>query len=85
MNKVMKWGMVALLSMAVCANAMAAFVLNGTRFIYEEGKRNLSFEVTNQAEETFGGQVWVDNIHQGGACTWFRLRHSSKWGPISAR
>ncbi|MDR4899014.1 fimbrial chaperone [Yersinia kristensenii] len=65
MNKVMKWGMVTLLSMAVCSNAMAAFVLNGTRFIYEEGKRNLSFEVTNQAEETFGGQVWVDNTNQG--------------------
>ncbi|AHK19618.1 fimbrial chaperone [Yersinia similis] len=65
MNKVMKWGMVFLLSMAVCGNAMAAFVLNGTRFIYEEGKKNLSFEVTNQAEETFGGQVWVDNTNQG--------------------
>ncbi|MDA5491348.1 fimbrial chaperone protein [Yersinia kristensenii] len=65
MNKVMKWGMISLLSMFVCGHAMAAFVLNGTRFIYEEGKRNLSFEVTNQAEETFGGQVWVDNTNQG--------------------
>ncbi|WP_435868345.1 fimbria/pilus periplasmic chaperone, partial [Escherichia coli] len=43
---------------------MAAFVLNGTRFIYEEGKKNVSFEVTNQADETFGGQVWINNTTQ---------------------
>lgn len=44
---------------------MAAFVLNGTRYIYEEGKRNISFEVTNNAEKTYGGQVWIDNHDQG--------------------
>ncbi|HEI6730679.1 fimbrial chaperone [Yersinia enterocolitica] len=65
MNKVMKWEMATLLSLAVSGQAMAAFVLNGTRFIYEEGKKNTSFEVTNQAEQTFGGQVWIDNTNQG--------------------
>ncbi|EPO8475117.1 fimbrial chaperone [Yersinia enterocolitica] len=65
MNKVMKWGGAMLLSLAVSGQAMAAFVLNGTRFIYEEGKKNTSFEVTNQAEQTFGGQVWIDNTNQG--------------------
>lgn len=64
MNKVMKWGMATLLSLTVSSQAMAAFVLNGTRFIYEEGKKNTSFEVTNQAEQTFGGQVWIDNSNQ---------------------
>lgn len=44
--------------------AMAAFSLNGTRFIYEEGKKNISFEVSNGAKETYGGQVWVDNTTQ---------------------
>ncbi|ENW9632255.1 TPA: fimbrial chaperone [Escherichia coli] len=65
MNKLMKWGVVSLLSMMVCGNAMAAFVVNGTRFIYEEGKKNISLDVTNKARDTFGGQVWVDNTNQG--------------------
>ncbi|WNI88683.1 fimbrial chaperone [Citrobacter portucalensis] len=43
---------------------IAAFSLNGTRFIYEEGKKNISFEVSNGAKETYGGQVWVDNTTQ---------------------
>ncbi|ECI1956503.1 fimbrial chaperone protein PefD, partial [Salmonella enterica subsp. enterica serovar Enteritidis str. 76-2651] len=30
MNKMMKWGLVSLLSLAVSGQAMAAFVLNGT-------------------------------------------------------
>lgn len=63
----MKWGLVSLLSLAVSGQAMAAFVLNGTRFIYEEGRKNISFEVTNQADETFGGQVWIDNTNQENA------------------
>ncbi len=46
---------------------MAAFVLNGTRFIYEEGRKNTSFEVTNRADETFGGGV--DRQHHPGSST----------------
>ncbi|WP_105481721.1 fimbrial chaperone [Escherichia coli] len=67
MNKttVVKLGLVALLSLVVSSQAMAAFVLNGTRFIYEEGKKNTSFEVTNQSSETYGGQVWIDNTNPG--------------------
>lgn len=45
-------------------SAMAAFVLNGTRFIYEEGKKNISMEVTNNAKDTYGGQIWIDNLSQ---------------------
>ncbi|STC90480.1 Chaperone protein faeE precursor [Edwardsiella hoshinae] len=44
--------------------AMAAFSLNGTRFIYEQGKKSISFEVSNSAKETYGGQVWIDNTNQ---------------------
>ncbi|WP_454767415.1 fimbrial chaperone [Escherichia coli] len=65
MNKLVKAALAALLSLSFCSQSMAAFVLNGTRFIYEEGKRNLSFEVTNNADKTYGGQVWIDNTTQG--------------------
>ncbi|MGT3352820.1 fimbrial chaperone [Yersinia enterocolitica] len=65
MNKIMRWGGVTLLLMAFCGNAVAAFILNGTRFIYEEGKKNISFDVTNQTDQTLGGQVWIDNTNQG--------------------
>lgn len=44
---------------------MAVFVLNDTRFIYEEGKKNLPFEVTNNSDKTYGSQFWVDNTKQG--------------------
>ncbi len=50
-----KAALVVLLSLFFCSQSMAAFVLNGTRFIYEEGKKNISFEVTNNAEKTYGG------------------------------
>lgn len=63
--RLMKLGALSLLSLAVSSQAMAAFVLNGTRFIYEEGKKNTSFEVLNKSEDTYGGQVWVDNTNQG--------------------
>lgn len=65
LNGLMKLGTVSLLSLVMSSQAMAAFVLNGTRFIYEEGKKNTSFEVTNQSENTYGGQVWIDNTNQG--------------------
>lgn len=54
---------VTLVSAVVTAPAAtAAFTLSGTRFIYEEGKKNISLEVSNSAKETYGGQVWIDNI-----------------------
>lgn len=68
MNKrIAKLGVVSLLSLVMSSQAMAAFVLNGTRFIYDEGKKNTSFEVTNQSTETYGGQVWIDNTNQDNA------------------
>ncbi|HDI6040063.1 TPA: fimbria/pilus periplasmic chaperone, partial [Escherichia coli] len=36
-----------------------------TRFIYDGGKKNISFEVSNSADQTYGGQVWIDNTNQG--------------------
>lgn len=65
MNKFCKTALAAVLSIAFCSQAMAAFSLNGTRFIYEGGKKNISFEVTNSADQTYGGQVWINNTNQG--------------------
>lgn len=59
-----KAGSVLVLLLMISSQAMAAFVLNGTRFIYEEGKKNSAFEVTNQSTETYGGQVWIENIRE---------------------
>ena len=65
MNKFVKVTLATILSFAFCSQSMAAFVLNGTRFIYEEGKKNTSFTVSNEADKTYGGQVWIDNTNQG--------------------
>lgn len=65
MNKFVKGALATVLYLAFCSQAMAAFVLNGTRFIYEEGKKNTSLTVTNEADKTYGGQVWIDNTNQG--------------------
>lgn len=65
MNKVRKCLLLAVLSLFICNSAMAAFVLNGTRFIYEEGKKNISFEVNNKSDDLYGGQVWIDNSDEG--------------------
>ncbi|HGB4253806.1 TPA: fimbrial chaperone [Salmonella enterica subsp. enterica serovar Virchow] len=62
MNKYGKAALAALLSLAVSGQAMAAFVLNGTRYIFEEGKKNISFEVKNESDRNYGGQVWIDNV-----------------------
>lgn len=63
-NTGIKAGSALLLLLMISGQSMAAFVLNGTRFIYEEGKKNSAFEVTNQSSETYGGQVWIENTSQ---------------------
>lgn len=55
----------ALLAGVLAVPAQAAFSLNGTRYIYDEGRKNISFEVTNKSQDTYGGQVWIDNISRG--------------------
>ncbi len=61
MNKIIKNVSLCLLLMSVSCNSIAAFVLNGTRFIYGEGNKNISFEVTNNSERSYGGQIWLEN------------------------
>ncbi|PSU14955.1 fimbrial chaperone [Photobacterium kishitanii] len=63
----MKTKIMMTLLLALCTfsqSASAAFVLNGTRYIYDEGRKNISIEITNQSKETYGGQVWIQNTLQ---------------------
>ncbi|MGL5031617.1 MAG: fimbrial chaperone [Aeromonas sp.] len=64
MKKLAKKIVVASLIMGIHTSAMAAFTLSSTRFIYDGGKKNISFKVTNNAEQTYGGQVWINNTTQ---------------------
>ena len=64
MNKLQKKTLVALLALGVSHHAMAAFVLDGTRFIYSEGDKSIPVSVTNNADALYGGQVWIDNSNQ---------------------
>ncbi|MGL5345611.1 MAG: fimbrial chaperone [Plesiomonas sp.] len=63
-NTAVKAMLVAVLTITLMSSAIAAFTLNGTRFIYEEGKKNISLEVTNNTKNTYGGQIWIDNTSQ---------------------
>ena len=55
--------MILLLTLSTFSqSAFAAFILNGTRFIYDEGRKNISIEINNESKETYGGQVWIDNV-----------------------
>lgn len=49
----------------ISSDATAAFVLSGTRFIYDEEKKSIGFDVTNQSKSTYGGQVWITNGDDG--------------------
>ncbi|EES0777512.1 fimbrial chaperone [Escherichia coli] len=64
MNKFRLAVVTSLLALTMSSSVMAAFTLNGTRYIYEEGKKNISFEVTNKSDSPYGGQVWIENISQ---------------------
>lgn len=56
------WGF--LFAFLFSQSTYAAFILNGTRFIYDESKKNISIEVRNQSKEGYGGQVWIEHASQ---------------------
>ena len=62
MSKLISIFITMILSLS-CFNAYSAFTLNGTRFIYDEGRKNISIEIKNNSNKTYGGQVWVDNLN----------------------
>ncbi|STE74435.1 fimbrial chaperone protein PefD [Escherichia coli] len=76
MNKLGKVALTALLSVSFCNQAMAAFVLNGTRFIYEEGKKNVSFEVTNNADKPTVVRCGLITPTKETESTWFHSHRS---------
>ncbi|ELE1583982.1 fimbrial chaperone protein, partial [Salmonella enterica] len=53
---VLQAALAVVLGTTLISSAMAAFTLNGTRFIYDEGKKSISFEVSSSSQETYGGQ-----------------------------
>ncbi|MGF1778315.1 fimbria/pilus periplasmic chaperone [Vibrio nomapromontoriensis] len=52
-----------LMALLMCwsVTASAAFVLNTTRVVVSEKDKYVSFEVSNQGTEEYGGQVWIEN------------------------
>ncbi|EBC5055220.1 fimbrial chaperone [Salmonella enterica] len=64
-------GAAFILNIFVSFQSSAAFTLSGTRFIYDEGRNNISVEVSNANNETFGGQVWIDNTTQSSSDVFF--------------
>ena len=61
-NKIKAFIAVAMLSVSLSSNA--AFSLNGTRYVYEGGKKSLSVMVSNESEQKYAGQVWIDNDNE---------------------
>jgi P pilus assembly chaperone PapD len=58
----MKTKILTLLLCTFSQSAFSAFMLNGSRFIYNEDHKNIALEITNNSKETYGGQVWIDNV-----------------------
>lgn len=46
------------------ASSQAAFVLNGTRYIFDEKRDNISLQVNNESSQEYGGQIWIENQRQ---------------------
>lgn len=49
----------------------AAFVLNSTRYIFDESKDNISLQVDNQSSQEYGGQIWIENQEQNDKNVYF--------------
>lgn len=45
-------------------SSQAAFVLNGTRYIFDEKRDNISLQVNNESSQEYGGQIWIENQQQ---------------------
>ncbi|MFV8760552.1 fimbrial chaperone [Yersinia enterocolitica] len=49
----------------------AAFVLNSTRYIFDEKKENISLQVDNESTQEYGGQIWIENQKQSDKNVYF--------------
>ena len=53
--------LIACALMSISMGSQGAFSLNGTRYIYDGGKKSISVTVSNESELKYAGQVWIDN------------------------
>ncbi|MPS41559.1 fimbrial chaperone protein [Vibrio sp. VGrn 2] len=63
--------LVSLMAIFVSFSSSAAFVLNGTRVIYQEAANGATVVVNNQAKSDYAGQAWVDSFEEGDNTTSF--------------
>ncbi|ECG8656199.1 fimbrial chaperone [Salmonella enterica subsp. diarizonae] len=62
----------SIIALCACSSfANAAFTLNSTRYIYNEGQQSVSVNIQNESEHKYGGQVWIDNIDKNGEAIFF--------------
>lgn len=55
---------IAAVMLSSSLSSHAAFSLNGTRYVYEGGKKSLSVMISNESDQKYGGQVWIDNDNE---------------------
>ncbi|MBC6532979.1 fimbrial chaperone [Citrobacter amalonaticus] len=53
------------------ASSHAAFVLNSTRYVFDEKRENISVQVDNQSAQEYGGQIWIENQDQNDKNVYF--------------
>ncbi|MBU5643707.1 fimbrial chaperone, partial [Citrobacter sp. S46_ASV_140] len=53
------------------ASSHAAFVLNSTRYVFDEKRENISVQVDNQSTQEYGGQIWIENQDQNDKNVYF--------------
>ncbi|CBG90825.1 fimbrial chaperone [Citrobacter rodentium] len=53
------------------ATSHAAFVLNSTRYVFDEKRQNISVQVDNQSSQEYGGQIWIENQDQNDKNVYF--------------
>ncbi|MFH7928953.1 fimbrial chaperone [Enterobacter roggenkampii] len=53
------------------ASGHAAFVLNSTRYVFDEKRENISVQVDNQSTQEYGGQIWIENQDQNDKNVYF--------------
>ncbi|HCN5613336.1 TPA: fimbrial chaperone, partial [Escherichia coli] len=63
---------ISIIALCACSSfANAAFTLNSTRYIYDEGQQSVSVNIHNESENKYGGQVWIDNIEKNSESVFF--------------
>lgn len=51
----------AVLPLLMSSMSHAAFMLDGTRYIFPSDKNSISVRISNESDLTFGGQAWVED------------------------